>query len=557
LGRVQRPTSILSILVAALPLLAPAAAMAQSPDEGAGDKGDPSGEPGEPGDGAEGDGKPDPGAEQAKAAEPTGESAKPLIDALAAARAPAERKQAVEALLALDPMPIAELSKLLLERKRASSDGDRRALLRQRGYDVPDEKGKFSNPGRETDKQEKANDKLDWLTPLYELPASPALTDLVLDLATIRALAASKDSRGAAAIVGFAFVPDGIAYRDECGRFLRRMSPWSLPALIRAAESPSGKNADKSRARYARYQLERLDRENPRKALNDAPTDELQVEVLQTFADSQYREAVFVVLDTVDHVSPVVRKAAREAWLEYATGRPPRPAPKQKLQLPGGKLSEEEVPLWLDHRELADISIRRRLEELTGKKPATKAKLAEMSTQLFAFYDGRRGARLDKDLAAGRAEAKGGKLAEAARRFDAILVQFPDYARRGEMAETYFKLGEELEGADKWREASTAFAKAHAVAPAGPLADQALSRHHKTRGHGLAAEGKKEVAAAEMERATEIDRAVGVKPGAVGRGDRGWMLIAGISTAVGGLFLLMVGLIWRRRTAGVRPHWRG
>ncbi|HTE55330.1 MAG TPA: hypothetical protein VK698_30965 [Kofleriaceae bacterium] len=553
-----RPTSILSLCVAALPLLflAPAGALAAPPDAGEDDQGAaPDQSPADPQ--APADGKPDPAAEQAKAAEPTGKSARPLLDAIGAASTADQRKKAVDALLALDPMPIAELA-VFLDRQRSSGEADRRRVLAERGFDVPDEKGKFTNPGRETDKEEKNNDKLDWLAPLYDQPASPALTDVTLDIAAIRALAASKDSRGAAAIVGFAFEAAGVAYRDECGRFLRRMSPWSLPALIRAAESPSGKNADKSRARYARYQLERLDRENPRKALNDAPTDELQVEILKTFADSQYREAVFVVLDTVDHVSPAVRKAARDAWMEYATGRPPRPAPKQKLQLPGGKLSEEEVPLWLDHRELADIAIRRRLEELTGKKPATRAKLGELSAQLFAVYDQRRAGRLDKALAAGLAEAGSGKLAEATARFDAILVQVPDYKRRGEMAETYFKLGEQLEGADKWREAATAFGKAHAVAQAGDLADQALSRHHRARGHGLAAEGKKEVAAAEMARAVEIDKAVGIKPSAVARGDRSWMLIVGVSAAAGGLFLLGVGLVWRRRTwRGARADWRG
>ncbi len=481
--------------------------------------------------------------------EPAGPPARPLLDKLAAAARPADRRAAIDALLALDPMPIKELGDFLA-RARRSSEADRRSLLGARGFDVPDEKGKFRAPGRQPDKEEKANDKLDWLTPLLELPASPALTDVLLDIAAIRALAASKESRGAAAILVFAFQDEGVAYRDECGRFLRRMSPWSLPALVRAAEMPAGRAADKSRARYARYQLERLDRENPRKALNDAPTDELQAEILHTFADSQYREAVFVVLDNVDHVSFKVRKAAREAWMEYATGRPPREVPKQKLQLPGGKLSEEEVPLWLNHRELADIAIRRRLEELTGKKPATRATLKQLSAQLFAVHDARQSAHLDKALAAGLAEAAKGQIVEAVARFDAILVQAPDYKRRGEMAEVYMRLGDDLEKAGKWREAATAFGKAHAVAPAGPTADQALSRHHKARGRGLAAEGKKEVAEAEMARATEIDQAVDRQQvEQAGRGDRQWMLIAGICGALAGLGLLAMGLAWRRRAA--------
>ncbi|HKE14086.1 MAG TPA: hypothetical protein VKB80_04465 [Kofleriaceae bacterium] len=548
--------SSICLLVSVLSLV-PARALAQSGDEKGDQPTDPAGDqPADPKGDQPADPKgdqPDP-KDQAKPdeTEAAGPPARPLLDKLAAAATAADRRQAVEALLALDPIPVAELTKVLA-RQRPSAEAERRELLSARGYDVPDDKGKFRAPGRQPEKEEKDNDKLDWLAALYEQPASPALSDVLVDIAAIRALAASKHTRGAAAILSFAFDESGIAYRDECGRYIRRMAPWSLPALIRAAENPAARSA--GRARYARYQLERLDRENPRKALNDAPTDELAAEILHTFADSQYREAVFVVLDNVDHVSPKVRKAAREAWTEYATGRAPKPPPKQKLQLPGGKLSEEEVPLWLDHRELADIAIRRRLEELTGKKPATRATLKDMSAQLFAVYDKRQRARLDKELAAGTQEATAGHIAEAALRFDAILVQAPDYARRGAMADTYMRLGDELEKAGKWREAATAFGKAHAVSPPGETADLALARHHRARGRGLAAEGK-EGAAAEIARAKEIDQAVDSRElEQSGRGSRQWMLIVGICGGLAGFGLLAMGLAWRRRAAW--RAWRG
>src|SRR5690606_33732591 len=125
----------------------------------------------------------------------------------------------------------------------------------------------------------------------------------IADVAAIRALASGREPKGAGAILAFAFASDGILYRDECGRYLRKMAPWSLPALIRGAAHPR----DASRRRYATYQLERLDRQNPRKALADAPNDFLKVAVLDAFKDSLDREAVFVVLDTVDDVSPQVR----------------------------------------------------------------------------------------------------------------------------------------------------------------------------------------------------------------------------------------------------------
>jgi hypothetical protein len=443
--------------------------------------------------------------------------------------------------VALKPEPVPELIKLLA-RTRSSTDPDRRALLVSKGYAVPNEKGQFQTPGHEdTEEAEKKNDELEWLSGLYDLQPSPALSDLLIDIAVIRALAASQTTAGADAILEFAFADDGVAYRDECGRQLRHMAPWSLPALIRHAEAPK---EDKGQQRYARYQLERLDRENPRKAFNDAPTDALAIEILQAFSDTLYREAVFVVLENVDHVSPAVRAAARAAWMQYATGRMPPPAPKEKLNLPGGKQSDKPVPLWLTSRELADISIRRKLEELTGKKVPERARLADLSKQLFDFYDARRTAALDKDLAAGLAAAKTGDLAGAAQKLDAILVQEPNYARRGDMAQVYLDYGESLVQASKWREASRAFGKANAVAPEGPLAGKALQRHHEARGRALESEGKS--GAVEMARASEI-RADLARAAVSSSPPQRWMLFAGIGGGVGGLLLLAIGLAWRRR----------
>src|SRR5205814_1268119 len=120
------------------------------------------------------------------------------------------------------------------------------------------------------------------------------------------------------------------------------------------------------------------------------------------------------------------------------------------------------------------IAIRRRLEELTGQKVPDRAQLADLSQQLFQVYDARRRDALDKELAAGLALARQGQLAAAGQRLDAILVQAPDYGRQGEMAETYFQLGEQLAAAGKWREAASAFGKASSVAPDGPLGGAAL-----------------------------------------------------------------------------------
>lgn len=464
-------------------------------------------------------------------------AARAALDRLTAATTAAERLAAAKALAELSPPPVADLERFLA-RARSSTDEERRAVLISIGAELPDEKGKFKAPARQTVQTEAENDAFDWLAKLVDLDArTPGLADAIADVAAIRALA-GKDPDGAAAILDFAFTPEGTIYRDECGRYLRRMAPWSLPALIRGSE----KSGEGSRARYATYQLERLDRQNPRKALADAPNDELKIEVLRAFQDSLYREAVFVVLDTVDDVSPGVRKAAREAWMEYATGRAPKPAPKQKLQLPGGKLTDKEMPLWLNSRELADIAIRRRLEALTGQAPAPRAKLAEMSQQLFAFYDDRRTAALGVELDRALALHAEGKTAEAAALCDRILVQAPDLARRAETAPVYLAVGDAAFDAAQYPEAARAYGKAAAMAGDSEVGHRAMARHHEAR--GKAAEAKGESAAAEFALAREASAEAGAHQPAA---QRAWMLWAGIGIALGGLALLALGWALRRR----------
>lgn len=436
----------------------------------------------------------------------------------------------------LGPDSVHALEKFLA-RERKHSDADRRAILASIGAAVPNEKGRFATPGRKTKEQKKREDQLDWLAKLLELSGSPpALGSVRADVAVIRALAASRQTDAARVILEFAFNEVGAVFRDECGRYLRKMSPYSIPALIIASQARR-KNA--SKARYANYQLERLDRQNPNKAMAAAGS-ELKIEILEAFADSQFREAVYATLDYVDHIDPRVRRAARDAWMEYATGRPPKKAPKRKLVMPGGKLSDEEEPLWLNHRELADIEIRRRLEELTGTAPARKASLKEMSEQLFAYFDAKRREKQDASFARGTELGKQGKWAEAALLFDQILAQDPQFDRKDKMAEAYFELGKQLQKEKKWHEASTAYAKAHAVDSDAARAKEALAAHHFARGQLQKDETGD--GSAELERASELAPEDSGSP-------RTWMLYGGIVWFAAGALLLALGLR-RRRAAG-------
>ncbi|MBT8494919.1 MAG: hypothetical protein KJO07_17850, partial [Deltaproteobacteria bacterium] len=361
----------------------------------------------------------------------------------------------------------AELAKLgnleeleaFLKREHQSNDAERRGVLRDVGAAVPDKKGKFRTPKRKSAEQNKKDDDFDWLVALTKLPQSTARDESIANVAVVRALAGSRKPQAAAIILDFAFTELGLVYRDECGRYLRKMAPYSLPALIHASQL-GRKNPSKDR--YATYQLERMDRQNPKKAV-DAASAELKVHILKAFADSGYREAVYATLDHTDHLNPKVRKAARDAWMEYIAGKKPRPAPKRKLQMPGGKLSDKREPLWLNHRELADIELRRRIEALTGKAPAANANLKAMTAELFGYFDARQNEKLDALFKRGVDLAGKNESVEAAELFDKVLAQRPDFDRRALMAPTYFNLGKKLRKQKKWREASLAFAKAHSV----------------------------------------------------------------------------------------------
>src|SRR5690606_34377265 len=184
----------------------------------------------------------------------------------------------------------------------------------------------------------------------------------------------------------------------------RTMEPYCIPALMR--ESQSRKY---DRKRYANYQLERLDRQEPGKALGAAMGDEnLTIAILEVWRATRHREAVHAVWGKVNADSPRVRAKAREAWRAYIEGPPPKPAPKKKLQLPGGKLTKKEKPLWLTYRELADNELRKQSNELLGteyeivdptlddsdegKRPKTAPKIdiIAVTKELFDYYDKQR-----------------------------------------------------------------------------------------------------------------------------------------------------------------------
>jgi tetratricopeptide (TPR) repeat protein len=429
---------------------------------------------------------------------------------------------------------------------------------------VPDKTGKFSQPARQTGKEQKADDEVDWLAELLALdPGTAGVGDVIADDAAIRALAATKDVRAAQVIFDTAFGADTMIYRDECGRFLRRMEPVSIPALT--LESMA---RDYDRRRYATWQLERLDRQEPEKALDAALGDEaLTIAVLDVFRRTHHREAVHAVWRRVDSEAPRVREAARAAWKDYITGPPPPPAPVAKLNLPGGKKTKKPKPLWLTYRELADNELRKAANELLHedypledptledededhprKSKTVKVDLEDLTRRLFAYYDAERAKQEAAQWGAAQKKAEAGDVGAAAQMVDRMLATNPERHERAEMAKLYLAWGKELEAKHQWGDAAAAYSKAQGLDPKGPGATDALAAHHYTLGKALEGQGK--------DGGPDFRRAVALKPDyaparhaadeAATTGRPVWMLYTAAGAALLAMVLFAAAMMRRR-----------
>jgi tetratricopeptide (TPR) repeat protein len=510
-----------------------------------------------------------PGPEDAKAVA--------ILERIVAGPDTAARKPAIAELTEIAPRTIDAIGEWLA-RPHASDVAERRAVLAEIKASVPDEKGTFSQPPRQTGKQQKADDELDWQAALLALdprqapspepsqdpspaPTLAAVGEVIADDAAIRALAATGDRHAAQVIFDTAFGADTMIYRDECGRYLRKMEPASIPALIRESMA---KRYD--RKRYATWQLERLDRQEPDKALDAALGDEaLMIAILDVFRTTHHREAVHAVWKRIDADAPRVRAAARAAWLAYITGPPPPPAPVAKLNLPGGKKTKKPKPLWLTYRELADTELRKAANELLHEdyplddptlddsddgyeKKIVKIDLQALTMRLLGYYDAERAKQETAQWSAAKGKAESGDLAAATQMVDRMLAINPDRSERAEMAKLYLAWGKQLEEKQQWGDAAAAYSKAHGLDPRGASAGDALAAHHYTLGKSLEAQGK--------DGSPDYRRAIALKPDyaparsaakeAAAAGRPIWMLYAAAAAAAVALLLFAAAMIRRR-----------
>ena len=318
-------------------------------------------------------------------------------------------------------------------------------------------------PGTPRGKRPKPHDPeaVDWLTALAaldvghaelltDLPTaevSAARAELLLRVALLRALGrlAGENSDGTRdavlAIFQAAFVADGLL-RDECGRTLRAISGPAVPTLVRIYNDRA--HYGFKMRRYAAYQLDRMDRMQPRKAISAAPDDRVRAEILHAYGEVLAIDAVEAVLEQVGAGSHRVRREARWAWLRYVDGPVPPPAPKRKRKLPGGREESEEKEDYLNYRDMAVLVLGKAFQTLFGHAPDPKLSPRAQTERLFAHYDAQREEKFRQVFDAGQAAEKAGDLRRAVEEYSWILANEPDYAHRALLAPAFARYGESL-----------------------------------------------------------------------------------------------------------------
>jgi hypothetical protein len=278
----------------------------------------------------------------------------------------------------------------------------------------------------------------------------------------MRALAATQRPDAVEPLWRLAFTLDGV-FRDECGRQIRVIGDAAVAPLVRLQyqKGTPAQPLTKQR-RYAVYQLDRMDRARPSKAVDGASDDRLRAELLRAYGEVRAPDAVEAVLGQITASSHRVRREARAAFRRYVEGPPPPSAPKRKRRLPGGKEETEEKADYLTYREIAELALKKRLAEvgLTVSEPASAQQMFEA---LVARDDAERAAEWERAFVAARQRADGGDLEGAVGEYEWILAHDPTSARRAEMSATFAALADRKRSGGRLDEAAGLYWKAAAL----------------------------------------------------------------------------------------------
>ena len=295
-------------------------------------------------------------------------------------------------------------------------------------------------------------------------------------VALMRAIAAAKRRDAVDAIFKLAFANDGV-FRDECGRAVRSMDSYAVAKLVELMHQPNaGKQSTARQRRYASYQLDRMDRQRPQKAIATAADDRVRAEIIHAYGQTRALDAVEAILGQVDSPAHRVRREARWAWLRYVSGKAPPPAPMRKRKLPGGKEEPEEKPDYLTYREIATLALQKQLAAINNQPPDANASAKQMTDELFAYYDKGRAAEWDGEFAVAKAKQARGDLEGATGDYGWILARDPSYAHRGEMAHAFARYADSLRDRGDVARALGYWRQAIDLAPDGPDARWASAR---------------------------------------------------------------------------------
>jgi tetratricopeptide (TPR) repeat protein len=370
-------------------------------------------------------------------------------------------------------------------------------------------------------------------------------------LATVklmRAIAASKRLDAVDPIFKLAFEYDGV-FRDECGRAIRSMDSYAIPRLIELVHQQNvGKQSMAKQRRYAAYQLDRMDRQRPQKAIATAPDDRVRAEIIHAYGDTRALDAVEAILGQVDSPAHRVRREARWAWLQYVAGKAPPPAPKRKRKLPGGKEEAEEKPDYLTYREIATLALQKELAAINNAPVDPNASAKQLTDELFAYYDKKRAAEWDGQFAAARAKEERGDVRGAVDEYGWILAHDPNYAHRGEMAHAFARYGDSVRDQGDVPRALGLWRQAIDLAPDGPDARYAGARVALYDGLEALGHGHADVGA--FRRALALDPSLGEAKRGLSRAEwmqarRRWTrgaMAAGVALALA----FALWLLWRR-----------
>lgn len=367
-------------------------------------------------------------------------------------------------------------AELLADRKARKADY--KALLGLIGGDVPNRYGHFELGWKRAHGYAVKLSE-DWYADLLALPSARVSKifrgihrDCVVTAALLRAAAEigrdpARTESVVDALLAAAYVHEG-TFRDEVGRAIRRLGEPAIPGLLRRSQTPPLPVDEKEaaeikagvayrKAEYARVQLDRMDRLQPRKAIAAVRDDpRLLADLLAAYGVTRPEEAAAPLLEHVDAAIPRVRAAAREAFLAFVSGPPPR-AERKTLRLLGGHTTE--APARLTHRDFARLAIRERVgaEHPDLLEPECKPVLpsglrdreceGQPARLAAAYFERVELTRRKREQAQVDAALARTDRAETVAMLDALLADNPELGMRDQLVPSYEAAAAEAEAA--------------------------------------------------------------------------------------------------------------